>query len=305
MDNRHIIFIPGKNPKPPEDQHKDMLWRTLLEGVKRASPELVSDIQQNRDRFHLIAWNYEFYNTYKDGSRDLPWIDALINTHGPSSSEGRGAKSWNRRIDRVLYTIADYFQFIIRWLPGPAIATVNEAQRYFENHDNIAYHIREMVKKVIRPLLENGDAVLVIGHSLGSVIAYDTFWEMSHIEQRTEKIDFLSLGSPLGMNFVQHRLQGHNEKNHRSYPANIRHWYNVASVGDVTALDRCFEDDFKEMLELGLIDTIEDHCKGVYNFFHNEEGLNCHRSYGYLVNPAVGQIIANWWQASDQQAERL
>jgi hypothetical protein len=24
--------------------------------------------------------------------------------------------------------------------------------------------------------------------------------------------------------------------------------------------------------------------------------LNCHRSYGYLVNPAVGNIIADWWK---------
>ena len=52
---------------------------------------------------------------------------------------------------------------------------------------------------------------------------------------------------------------------------------------------------FGEMIDLGIIDEIRDHCKGIYNFFHNEEGLNCHRSYGYLVNPAVGKIIADWW----------
>ena len=92
----------------------------------------------------------------------------------------------------------------------------------------------------------------------------------------------------------------------RRYPAVIRHWVNVSSVGDVTALDRYFHDDFRPMLELGLVKSIEDHTDGIYNFFHNEDGLNCHRSYGYLVNPAVGKIIADWWLASaTEQADEL
>ncbi len=71
--------------------------------------------------------------------------------------------------------------------------------------------------------------------------------------------------------------------------------FNISSVGDLTALDRTFADDFSEMLALGMVNSIEDHCEGIYNFFHNEEGLNCHRSYGYLVNPDVGKVIADWW----------
>jgi hypothetical protein len=134
---------------------------------------------------------------------------------------------------------------------------------------------------------------------MGSIIAYDAFWEMSHIEQRRDKLDFLSLGSPLGMNFVQHRLLGSHAQGKRKYPGVIRRWINIAAVGDVTALDRCFRDDFQDMLALGLVTSIEDHTQGIYNFFHNEKGLNCHRSYGYLVNPATGKVIADWWQNSD------
>jgi len=32
----------------------------------------------------------------------------------------------------------------------------------------------------------------------------------------------------------------------------------------------------------------------VFNYYHNEEGLNCHRSYGYLIDPTVANIIARW-----------
>jgi len=298
MNNKNIIFIPGKNPKPPAKQHRDMLWRSLVEGVKRAEPGFAAELEKQNKSFELIAWNQLYYQTEKDSSRDLPWIDALINRHGPSDDDIREAHSWHRKLDRSLYAIADHLPFIIRFLPGPACATVNELRGYFENSHNIAYHIREQLKKVIRPMLDKNESVLVIGHSMGSIIAYDALWELSHIEHRKDKLDFLSIGSPLGMNFVQHRLQGGNEQGKRRYPGIIRRWINVASVGDITALDRHFRDDFEPMLQLGMIESIEDHTDGIYNFFHNEKGLNCHRSYGYLVNPATGKIIADWWHTS-------
>jgi len=301
MQNKNIIFIPGKNPKPPPKQHRDLLWRTLVEGVKRAEPGFSAELEKQNKSFKLIAWNHLYYETDKDSNRDLPWIDALINRHGPSDEDIRDAHSWHRKLDRTLYAIADHVPFIIRFLPGPACETVNELERYFENSHNIAYHIREQLKKVIRPMLDKNESVLVIGHSMGSIIAYDAFWELSHIEHRNDKLDFLSIGSPLGMNFVQHRLLGNNEQAERKYPAIIRRWINIAAVGDITALDRHFNDDFQPMLDLGRIESIEDHTDGIYNFFHNEQGLNCHRSYGYLVNPATGKIIADWWNSPDAE----
>ena len=301
MAAKNIVFIPGKNPKPPPKQHRDMLWRTLAEGLRRAQPDIAAELDDVAKRFKLVAWNRLYYARDKDGDRDLPWIDALIHRHGPSEEDIREAHAWHRRWNRLLYAVADRFPFIIRFLPGPASATVNELRRYFENTDNIAYHIREQLKKIIRPMLDNNEAVLVIGHSMGSIIAYDTFWELSHVEYRKDKLDFLSLGSPLGMNFVQHRLLGKNDQGIRKYPTVIRRWINVASVGDVTALDRHFRDDFKAMADLGIVSSIEDHTDGIYNFFHNEDGLNCHRSYGYLVNPATGGIVANWLRQSETQ----
>jgi hypothetical protein len=44
MSNRHIIFVPGINPKPAPEQHRNLLWRTMLEGIRRSDPEQVSDI---------------------------------------------------------------------------------------------------------------------------------------------------------------------------------------------------------------------------------------------------------------------
>lgn len=297
MNHRHIIFVPGKNPKPSAKQHKSLLWRTLLEGVQRAESDTAKDLSKYRDNFGLTAWNYLYYN-YKEVNRDLPWIDALINQHGPSEQDILDAKAWHRKWIRFLYSIADHLPFLIKLLPGTLKSTAKEINRYFLNRDNIACDIRDLLKQQLRPILNNSEQVLVIAHSMGSIIAYDTFWELSHLENFTGKIDFLTIGSPLGMNYVQRRLLGHKYSGKKKYPTNIRNWVNISATGDVTALDRIFSDDFSEMLELGIVESITDHCEGIFNFFHNDEGLNSHRSYGYLVNPAVGKVIADWWNLS-------
>lgn len=299
MNQRHIIFVPGKNPKPPADQHQSLLWRTMVEGVRRAEPDVVGEITQHVDDFKLIAWNYLYYHTNKDINRDLPWIDALMNQHGPTEQDIREAKAWHRKLDRLLYNIVDYLPFLLRLLPEKIRSTAEETKRYFQNRNNIACDVRELLKQELRPLLRNSDKVLLIGHSMGSVIAYDALWELSHLENLPGKIDlFLTIGSPLGMNYVQRRLMGNKYTGNKRYPSNIKRWVNISSIGDVTALDRIFLDDFGEMIKQGMVESIEDHCEGIYNFFRNEKGLNCHRSYGYLVNPAVGKIIADWWQQS-------
>lgn len=297
MNQKHIIFVPGKNPKPPEDQHRKLLWRTLLEGVRRADPDVVDHLSGHAACFKVIAWNYLYYHAHKDISRDLPWIDALLNQHGPTEQDIKDANSWHIKLDRLLYNIVDHLPFLLQLMPEQLRSKAIETNRYFQNQDNIAYDIRELLKQKLRPMLANNDKVMLIGHSLGSVIAYDTLWELSHLEHLLSRIDlFLTIGSPLGMNYVQRRLMGQDKTGINKYPTNIRRWINISSTGDVTALDRVFSDDFSPMLDLGVIESIEDHCEGIYNFFRNEEGLNCHRSYGYLVNPAVGKVVADWWQ---------
>lgn len=296
MSNKTIIFVPGKNPKPPAEAHTVLLKMTLLEGVKRADLSLAETLNQDMD-FQLIAWNALYYDEVKDISRDLLWIDNLINTHGPSDDDIKQANHWHKKLVRLMYSFTDLFPRLLRFMPRDIRENAEELNRYFNNTANVACDIRALLKDVIIHAQEQGNEILIIAHSMGSVIAYDTLWELSHEKSNRGKVDLLTIGSPLGMRYVQTRLQGYRDTGNKRYPANIRHWYNLSSVGDVVAVDREFHDDFAEMLEFGLVESIEDHCDGIYNYFHNEKGLNCHRSYGYLVNPAVGNIIARWWRS--------
>lgn len=296
MANKHIIFVPGKNPKPRAAQHRELLWHTLLEGVRRADSSVASDIQLHQEQFHLVSWNYLYYHRYKDITREIPWIDALINKHGPTKQDIREASSLRIRISRLILNLADHVPALIRFLPTVVRSTDKEIKHYFHNGDNVAADIRKLLKHVLRPMLEKQEPILLIGHSLGSVIAYDALWELTHLEDLHGKVDFLTLGSPLGMHYIQRHLMGMNTRGRKTYPGIIRHWINLSAEGDVAALNRNFHDSFKAMREQGLVESIEDHCQGIYNFFRTNKGLNSHRSYGYLVNPAVGSIIAEWWK---------
>lgn len=296
MATKQIIYVPGKNPKPEASLHRELVWRTLVEGVRRADMTVAASLQASHTQFHLVGWNYLYYHAYKDITSDIPWIDALINKHGPTQQDMQDARSWNIWLSRFVLTLGDHIPLLIRMLPEELRSTANEIDRYFNDTDAVARKIRDLLKQTLRPLLERQDDVLLIGHSLGSVIAYDTLWELTHQDGLEAKVDFLTLGSPMGMHYIQRRLLGMNGSREKSYPGLIRHWINISAEGDVTALNQDLKESFRPMLESGLVESIEDHCHGIYNYFRSDEGLNCHRSYGYFVSPAVGSIIADWWK---------
>ena len=292
-----IIFVPGKNPKPPAEEHRRQLVRSLLRGVERADPAVALEIERKPDSFQCISWNPLYYRSYKPLDEELPWIEALLKQVGPTQEDVQEALSVRRRFAWVLYTVADLFHFLIPLLPDPVVrATIRETARYFSNDGGIGQQVRELLKVPLRKMLEAGDRILIIGHSMGSVIAYDSLWELTHIEKNPGRVDLLSLGSPLGMRFTQQRLLGAREKGTQRYPQNIRHWTNMTAQGDLTAPDPTVRDDFKAMLKLGVVESITDVNGGLFNYFRNERGLNAHRSYGYLVNPRVGEVIVNWWK---------
>jgi len=299
-----ILFVPGKNPKPSAEDHRALLWRCLRRGLELVDPAAARALAAMPDCFQLVAWNALFYGQVKDVDEDVPWIEALCHKTGPNVADVREALSWRNKRARLFYLIADHLPMLVPLLPDPAVkSAVRETDRYFRNQDGIGTRVRELLKAPLRQAFAAGERVLVIGHSMGAIIAYDALWELTHLEGHPGKVDlFLTLGSPLGMHFVQDRLLGFRDQDGRRFPCNIRHWVNIAAHGDLTALEPEVREHFLPMLEQGCIVSIEDWHHGVFNYFRNDKGLNMHRSYGYLVEQHVARAILSWWQGSADPA---
>ncbi len=294
--DRVIIYVPGMKPKPPADLHHPALWRAMKEGVRRFDPAVAKELEQE-DCLQLISWTWRFYRSYYDFSLDQPGIDRIFRLAGPEESDITDAMAWHKKIARLTYMIMDTFPFLISLIANPKIkATLAETRRYFRNEHGIATRIRKMVIDALTNAWINEQRVLLIGHSLGSVIAYDALWELSRRSGASGEVDlFLTMGSPLGLKFVEKGLLGTNHRGEMRYPTNIRRWKNLSAVGELTALDRAFADDFSEMIDLGLVESIEDQGD-LLNFFRGPDGLNVHKCYGYLINEKVGATIAEWWR---------
>ncbi|MEL7538562.1 MAG: hypothetical protein AAFZ58_05570 [Pseudomonadota bacterium] len=298
-----IIFVPGMKPKPPPPQHRHEVWRCLLEGIRRVDPAFGAVLGHHEDILELAAWTHLFYDEFRDIGLDQPSIEAALAQPAPTEDDRREARSLRNRMLRAFYLMGDMVPFLIPRLAGENMrVTLGDVRRYARNEDNIGRSIRRNLRLPLRKAWHSHRKVLLIGHSLGSVIAWDTLWEMSRVDGVGGHVDlFLTIGSPLGQNVIQRNLKGAREHGRRRYPSNVRHWANVSAVGELTALDHQFANDYAEMLRYGLVETLVDFR--VYTHYRQDGDLLVHSEYGYLLATEtatlIGEFLKSHWPQED------
>ncbi|AUG75604.1 hypothetical protein CFP65_0649 [Kitasatospora sp. MMS16-BH015] len=132
----------------------------------------------------------------------------------------------------------------------------------------------------VRPLVQHRvaeavtpDTRVVIGHSLGSVVAYEAL--CSHPEWPVRSL--LTLGSPLGIrHLVFERLRATGEFKPGDWPGGISRWTNLADEGDVVALVKDLRPLFGPRVEGHLV--------------HN--GARAHDATRYLNTAEAGRAVA-------------
>lgn len=294
-----IIYVPGLLPKPEAELHRAALLRCLLAGLRRVDTPVADAIEAIPGDFDIVPWTYDFYHSHRDIEIDRAAIDAVILQSEATATDIAEASAWPRRLTRWIYTLGDMLPFLIPHLASERMEVhLRDLLRYEHNKKGIAEHVRRMLKIPLLAAAGGKHPVLLIGHSMGSIIAYDTLWELSHNHGNPVAIDlFLTMGSPLGQRFMQRRISGHDKRGVDRYPRNIRRWKNLTAVGDLTAIDPWLANDFGEMLELGMVESIDD--EEIFNYFHLDGELNVHAEYGYLANEKTALTIAAWWRGHD------
>jgi hypothetical protein len=295
LTRARIIFVPGLNPKPPPEIHRRQLLRVLSATLRRVRPPAADRLATDEALFDLVGWTYLFHGAHRDISVDMPGIERLLLQTEATPEDLRELGAWPRRTMRWLHLAGDAWPVLGRRFASAATRRLmHEATRYLKNRDGVGANVRTAVRASLEAAWSAGDRVLVIGHSLGSVIAYDTLWELTHFDRTSGEVSMLiTLGSPIATHFVQRSIKGARERGASRYPHNIRRWVNFTARGDTTALQPRVKPLYREMLALGLVDSIEDYVE-FDNYFRGSLGLNPHEVYGYLAQPALAEVIADW-----------
>jgi len=292
---RRILYVPGIRAKPPPDAHRTLVRRCLIEGVRRADPRVAGDLAAAADCLRLVLWGHEFYPDYRDPDADAAAIEALVADEHPARRSIREVRAVRGRLRYLTHRLGDRFPGLIGLLAGEATrANLADSARYFANADGVADRIRGLLRDELARCWQAGDRVLLMAHSFGSVIAWDTLWELRGQAGPVEL--FLTLGSPLGTRYIRRQLKGAGLPGAAAYPRGIQRWENLAATGGLTALGHRFAKDFAGMRELGLVGSITDRTD-LINPFRGPDGLNVHRCYGYFVNACTGAAIARWWRS--------
>ena len=173
-------------------------------------------------------------------------------------------------------------QFISRKTGAPTVVI----ERFL---DDVAYYLqmprmRETVLKVVmddlnRSLPDGGDLV-VVGHSLGSVVAYDL---LTALPSTFRVRQFVTAGSPLGLPVVKRHLLGADGRTRPTVPGAVPHrshgWLNAYDVLDFVALLHPLAGDFAEAVPGQITDERT----------HNATGP--HSITDYLADPDVAAPI--------------
>ena len=291
MKRGKIIFIHGKNSKPEPGKHRQLLLKSLL-GAWNKLPVAEQCGAFDEDDFLLCAWSDLLYPEYEDSAIFDQAIDVMLQRNETAADVGLCA--WIRHagleIKRAIYNAMDALPILIKLVPTRHVEFMLQgALEYMENQGGVGDAILDRLQHCLTYELGSDNRLLIIGHSLGSVVAFDYLTARGDtLGER--KLDLLTIGSPLGLRFTQDRLLGKMEH----FPDRIRYWRNYSAHGDMVSLDRTLADDFEPMVTRGLVAEIQDTIE-IKNWYRDAvRGFNPHKSYAYLANPVVAQAIADW-----------
>jgi hypothetical protein len=293
-----IIGVHGLGNKPPHRVLQASWKHAICEGLKAAGlPEIPF-------QFKLVYWANLIYPEPLDpGERDETSSRYDDEPYVPATNFVK------REASKLRKKVLDYLSKQLEVLFLNEDLSINFSsitdliiQRYFKELD--LYYckscvmseqsgalVRHVIREQLTKMLEHykGNEVLLISHSMGSIIAYDVLIMCSP----DITIDtFVTIGSPLGIPVVLSKIASDQkaslEKDFKArVPETITgNWFNFSDLEDNMTVNYRLCDDFAEnSRHVRVIDKI------VYNNYEYQGNQNPHKSYGYLRTPELAEVI--------------
>ncbi len=298
-----IIGIHGLANKPPREKLDEWWRQSITEGL-----EINCKIKNPVFNFRMVYWADLLYFNQLHRNHNFSF-DALYNKepYGPAK-KGTLKRYKDSRIDDwragaldIVGTGIDKLKKTFgmdRLADGILGRVLRDLAFYYDDKRSIGNRKGkpEMARKVLRSELktalieEKAHTIMLIGHSMGSIIAYDVLHELGSGNQGVKVSHFVTIGSPLGLPHVKGKIiKEHKGKTPRTPSIVTKSWVNYADRKDPVALDVHLDDDYEENEKRV---TVKDDI--ILNDYSIKKKSNHHKSYGYLRTPELSEHVKDF-----------
>lgn len=274
MSSNVIVGVHGLSNKPDANTLADWWHKSILEGLK---------VNRNIDRDSVNL-------------QSVYWADVMY--PDPDSAPDAYKPADPGDIKRYKDNWIDYLRAQALDVIGDAVDTMKEMVGMSASAELVLkkklpdlhrYYEEPVTRNKLRDRLEKavtdnkGKRIMVVAHSMGSIIAYDVLRAIGR-DDPTCKVDhFVTIGSPLGLPHVKYKIL--QESSMIRTPSIVKKWTNLADRRDPVAADIYLKDDY------------EENSSGVRvndDLIMNDWGGINHKSYGYLRCPEFTDLVRNF-----------
>jgi hypothetical protein len=283
LSTKLIIGIHGLNNKPEPAILRDWWMAAIDEGISRNCEGQKVDLD-----LVLAYWADVMYSVPVAPAADAePYVAA--GGSGPLPRAGMSIRSIARAriqegVGRVLEKIlgAPVAEDVVR----DAVETRAPDLHRYKHHRAARAAVQERLRDTLRTAHAKGKKILLIAHSMGSIIAYEVLRGAGRKLPGLRISHFVTVGSPLGLVEVKEIVAAP-----LRVPECVARWSNFADPRDhVARWDTCLSEDYRAN---GSGVTISDHL--VINGYLSPSGKsNPHKIYGYLRTPEMSELIAGF-----------
>ncbi|MET9289402.1 hypothetical protein [Nocardia beijingensis] len=226
-------------------------------------PYDANDVETEEEFQLLMTW-------WAEASRTDPAVPAPAETGTRSAGSWIASKALRLNAVRTALDALTGAAFLRGVLDRALIGDVKQLTSYFSD-DTVRHEARARLAARI-----TSETRVVVAHSLGSVVAYETLCDES-LHGDWDIHVLVTLGSPLGMRaLVLDRLVPAPEAGRAMWPKPLRTWTNIADATDIVSVVRELRPAYGE----GVTDTA----------VHN--GSHMHDATRYLTAVETGWAIA-------------
>jgi len=306
-----IVGIHGLANKPEEDELTDWWKKSIKEGLNKNCQNAEAEF-----RFEMVYWADLLHKNPQHGDK-LFDFDSLYNGQPYVEAKPGSLKKYEdgflddiraKALGLVGSTadmLKERFEMnnLADWVLGKVL---KDLAIYYDPRRKIGDRSRPpqpgQARKVLQKELSDallplkGEEIMLIAHSMGTIIAYDVLRDIGRDDPDFEIAQFVTIGSPLGLPHVKGKIEkerayaGEGKERVRTPSVVSNTWVNYADRKDPVALDTYLSDDYgPNAKKIRVKDDL------VMNDYLSPSGEpNHHKSYGYLRTPELSEHIRDF-----------